>query len=226
MEERKILLQGWHTGHQQSGFLLVGQAANYMYPTGTFPAVHQPQEKRKFRGGMAPFDPLQVKGGPFNTPPPIHTHAWASYFGMKKEGDRGPFHCPQRSSDSAKVKMMPKGIRDLTLSINVKVNYQFALLIIHDSQSTARHYGRGVACGFIFLERYRNPLTVYYRYSNSTDPDEGLVSNNFARVSTVRELWLLAAASLVRHQRTHGRKGFHALRTYHYSQTPQLRAIP
>ncbi len=56
----KIFLKVWHAGHQQSGFLFVGQATNN--PPGAFPAIYQPQKTGKWLGGI---------NTPYPPPPPL-----------------------------------------------------------------------------------------------------------------------------------------------------------
>ncbi len=72
------------------------------------------------------------------------------------------------------------------------------------------------------IDRYRNPLTVYCTFSNSTDPEEGPVCKTFTRVITVRELWLLTAASLVRHRSEHMEEMFFTHSILTRNDTPAL----
>ncbi len=65
-EEMEILFKEWHTGHQQSGFLWVGQAANY--PPGTFrPSTNLKKPDSGERGGS----PLQTPATNYNGGPSL-----------------------------------------------------------------------------------------------------------------------------------------------------------
>ncbi len=98
-------------GTRDTGFLLVGQAANY---PGTFLAIYQPQKTRKVPRVHTPFQPPQIyiKGKP---PCFIISAPWGRKTAYRlgkaqtkpkrtRKAGTGPFHCPQRSNESEKAK--------------------------------------------------------------------------------------------------------------------------